>query len=931
MSVVDSRKVMIFCKGVDRTIDIRNCEAIGNRYRICFKNGREYFYNRNNIRIFHNPESISFKNKSVFHNQILLENISKILLFGKKHDAYYRIFRLHQDPFSAPVSEFEFLENAATPQSTFILDYYRHIVCLLESRHNEEKGFLTRLYDRLGFIHPESILAAYLNRRYPTYTGNFTSRTYPLIFPFRFNLSQKTALENALSNPVSVIEGPPGTGKTQTILNILANLVAVGKKSVAVVSFNNEAVNNIRDKLDKAGYGFLVADLGRKEKRENFFNQLQQADVSSFKSTSSLGSLEKEIGKLNQQLAGLLAINNSGAQLRQELAAYRLEQQHFEKQIEGKSSRIEKLPLFAKSSEKLITCLADLHLADRLGIHSTFLFKLKLLFKYGIFRFWKKSGKMDFYVTLQREFYRLKIHELEKIYRKNQEYLEKHSFDSLSETHYKKSVEYFRKQLYELYFRLAKPSFTEKALQDSRHFRKFLKYYPVILSTNHSLLNSIPDHYLLDYVIIDEASQVDLLTALPVLSRCRNLIVVGDTKQLPQIIDTKLDKTGLSSIPAEYDYFSQNILSSILAVFKQHVPRVILKEHYRCHPEIIGFCNRKYYNDELIPFTSADMSEKPLVLYKTAKGNHSRQITHDYVKERGIYNQREIDIVQNEMLEKLGINPEKDDIGFVTPYRRQVCKASRILPDYIVSDTVHKYQGREKDIIILSTVLDKKSGRNHLHFVDDPHLVNVAVSRARKKLIVDTDHDYFMKHGKHMRDLCHYIQYHTLDSQVIESDVISVFDLLYKNYSDKLKKLQARLSDHSQFRSENIIHALLEDILSRPEYSDFTFVAQVRLHDIFRNPNFANTGSSHDMENDYLDKASVDFVIYRKCGNRFAFAIEVDGFAFHENNPEQLTRDRLKQAIFDKYGLKIPRLPTNGSGEEQKILAMLDRVQQSYG
>ena len=141
MSVVDSRKVMIFCKGVDRTIDIRNCEAIGNRYRICFKNGREYFYNRNNIRIFHNPESISFKNKSVFHNQILLENISKILLFGKKHDAYYRIFRLHQDPFSAPVSEFEFLENAATPQSTFILDYYRHIVVFLNPNIMKRKAF----------------------------------------------------------------------------------------------------------------------------------------------------------------------------------------------------------------------------------------------------------------------------------------------------------------------------------------------------------------------------------------------------------------------------------------------------------------------------------------------------------------------------------------------------------------------------------------------------------------------------------------------------------------------------------------------------------------------------------------------------------------------------------------------------------------------
>ena len=81
--------------------------------------------------------------------------------------------------------------------------------------------------DNLTFVHPESVLGSYLNRlpiqeRTPEMDG--------VIFPFRFNLSQKKALENALTHSVSVIEGPPGTGKTQTILNIIANLIAVQEK-----------------------------------------------------------------------------------------------------------------------------------------------------------------------------------------------------------------------------------------------------------------------------------------------------------------------------------------------------------------------------------------------------------------------------------------------------------------------------------------------------------------------------------------------------------------------------------------------------------------------------------------------------------------------------------------------------------------------------
>lgn len=66
----------------------------------------------------------------------------------------------------------------------------------------------------------------------------------------------------ALVSRISIIGGPPGIGKTQTILNILANTAIMRNKSVAVVSGNNAAVQNVKDKLHKEGDGFFGASLG---------------------------------------------------------------------------------------------------------------------------------------------------------------------------------------------------------------------------------------------------------------------------------------------------------------------------------------------------------------------------------------------------------------------------------------------------------------------------------------------------------------------------------------------------------------------------------------------------------------------------------------------------------------------------------------------
>ncbi len=72
--------------------------------------------------------------------------------------------------------------------------------------------------------------------------------------------------------------------------------------------------------------------------------------------------------------------------------------------------------------------------------------------------------------------------------------------------------------------------------------------------------------------------------------------------------------------------------------------------------------------------------------------------------------------------------------------------------------------------------------------------------------------------------------------------------------------------------------------------------------------------------------AALDFVIYYKFNKQPILLIEVDEFAFHENNPEQLKKDKLKNSILSSYELPFMRLSTNGSGEAQKIRDRLDVI-----
>lgn len=911
---MDLKSVMVLVKGKDETKNITSINYDDNgKVLITYKGTRTYTYNKMNITILDQPKIIELNGQVAYNSNVPIYEPKLILDFGP----YIRVIKHNGDPIKIRCSEFSVIEDGAKSQSAQTTLAYLKDIAQYTS-NNPKKGFyLQREMDQLTFVHPESVLSRYLNGQ--TIEVRIPD-TNSIIFPFHFNLSQKAALENALTNSISVIEGPPGTGKTQTILNLIANIAAIQGKSVAVVSNNNEAVKNVIEKMAKQNYGFLTALLGKSSNQDDFFASMPVAEMDGWDCEEQKAELIQHIEVLNVKLNHLLRTDRKRAQLCQELRAWQLEQAHFEEYYARQEvEEIVKLPLFKATPNRIISFLAETSLAKEQHQSNKILYKLKLLFKYGVFDYKKlQQQELSILLSLQKEFYLQQIKKLESEIAAQESKLEAASFDALLDKHQQCSEKLFRKCLYQSHSGLKTSGFTKKSFKVM--FEEFIQAFPVILSTTYSLRRSIPQNYLLDYVIIDEASQVDILTGILAFSCCRNVIIVGDVKQLPQITDKKIEPMLRTSPPnAVYNYFQHNILSSIISLYGSNLPREILREHYRCHPQIIEFCNQKYYDGELIPYTSSDLEDCPLVIYKTAEGNHMRRVTMG--EKKGNYNQRELDVIVEEVLKNPDIAENHEKIGFVTPYRKQADKAGQLLSGGIQSDTVHKYQGREKDIMIMSTVLDNtRDGQIGLDFVDDPQMVNVAVSRAIRQFVLVTDHDLFFKRGKDIGDLICYIQYSTLDKYVIGSNIVSVFDLLYRQYSSKLTRLKSKMDKSARYQSEEALRVLLEEILEEPQNSRYGYVHGMLLRNLLNTVDLLTDEELRFVNN----RASLDFVVYYKQGKTCVLVVEVDGFAFHENNPDQKRRDSLKDAILEKYGIPLLRLPTNGSREREKIKKVLN-------
>lgn len=900
-------KNLVLVKGKDRTKDIRKWEYRDGRIVITYEDGACFRYAYYNVKFFKDPVEIEPKDSHILRNNQPLSGVARIQNFK----SYIRV--IYKNGFTETFNsgEIQFVHSCLSDANSNNLFEYLKQVAIAVSLHTEDgSNILGKRYGKIDFVREDSILASFLSG-IPPLSNDKQSRT--AVYPFGFNASQKEAIDNALNNKLSIIEGPPGTGKTQTILNIIANVVMRGE-SVAVVSSNNSATANVFDKLKKYNLDFIAAYLGSSTNKETFIeNQSQTMPL--FESwtidNDEYSQIITELKEMGNELDEMLKNKNRLSLLTQEIEAIHLEQKYFmqyynetnENDIDFRAVRKMKasavLKLWAQSEH---------YVKEKKRI--TAWRKIKNFFQFGIYNqnFYQNSLERITAIC-QKHYYETAQSELQKQINEIKKKLSNYSFDTKMNEYSELSMHIFKFYIAKKYSSATKRQIYE--INDLwKNSEQFISDYPIILSTTYSLRSSLSNKFVYDYVIIDEASQVDLATGALAFSCAKKAVIVGDLKQLPNVVTSEERKTtdgifNRFTLPEAYRYSNHSLLSCVTELF-ENVPQVMLKEHYRCHPKIIDFCNKKFYNNQLVILSSPKTDKPPLVVYRTVEGNHAREHI----------NQRQIDVIRKEVIPGQNLKVDDESIGIISPYRNHTKALENSFKDTTVkAATVDKFQGQEKDTIILCTVDNEVSD-----FTDNPHRLNVAVSRAVNQLIIVTDGNKSNK-SNNMSDLIKYVQYNNLD--VIQSEIYSVFDYLYKSYYKKRAELLAKQKRVSEYDSENLMYGIIRKVLATESLSKLDVVLHVPLKMIIRDPLHLN-----DEETSYAMNilTHVDFLIFDKLSKQPILVVEVDGYAFHNQNTRQHQRDIMKDEILRKYNIPIARFKTNESDEEIRLAEALKSI-----
>lgn len=276
---------------------------------------------------------------------------------------------------------------------------------------------------------------------------------------------------------------------------------------------------------------------------------------------------------------------------------------------------------------------------------------------------------------------------------------------------------------------------------------------------------------LFDLVVIDEASQCDIASVLPMLFRAKQAVIIGDPKQLGHITSLSkmqdynlLEKYHLNSV---WSYSASSLYdrASLLTDFDQIIQ---LRDHHRSFADIIEFSNKEFYGGKLRVATSYDRLKRPV---NVPLGIHWFDVKGRTIRPEGgsILNESEASMIVKS-LEKLIVNYGFDgSVGVVTPFRAQVIKIQELISknpdlaagleknDFIV-DTIHKFQGDEKDVMFFSPVISQGTRDSSLNFLKSTgQLFNVAVTRARSVLIVVGDKDFCSSCGVPYME--HFVKY----------------------------------------------------------------------------------------------------------------------------------------------------------------------------
>lgn len=763
----------------------------------------------------------------------------------------------------------------------------------------------------------------------------------PLLEPIPLNLEQRQAIRSSLKRPLTVITGPPGTGKSQIVSALLMN-AAIRGKCVLFTSKNHKAVDVVEARVNSLGPRPVLMRLGDNDYQTQLADYLaallgseatdeDQQDYEQSRIQSK--NLAEEGKRLQAELLELIELRNLVDTLEQKSESCRnaLGEEAFHRATE-----LTCLPQLDVGLRKLSCALQLATRAEQNYFVNTlwFLFRKQRIQKFRSLTttLLPLCDEISFSLPQPPETDEDMIHWAETIQTLAQhcEYL------NIAHEYHKQRIRLGSSSPLEQFYTAIADNTEQVALSSISFWNAWLKVAPARLSkqdrtdlgnylsilrmivssspnnsyagrqvrnqlkslfpkvasilscwavTSLSASRKIPfEPGFFDLVIIDEASQCDIASAIPLLYRAKHAVIIGDPKQLQHISSITparntnlLARHDLIATHARWSYSDSSVFELASSVVGSGDVTMLL-DHHRSHADIIGFSNQYFYDQRLRVATRYDRlkptpgNEAP-VRWIQVKG-HATQPANG----AGAQNRDEALAVLKE-LERLIIEQNYEGtVGVVTPFRAQATLINRLIGNHpysavlnhrteLLSETAHRFQGDERDLIIFSPVLAEGISSGSVHFLNKTaNLFNVAITRAKASLVVIGDADAAASSG--VDYLCKFAEY--------------------------ARNASRASSDPHDFTHQNLTKHYPEverpNLVSTWERTFYTQLYQAGIRPIPQYP---------------VEKYTLDFAILD--GNR-RLNVEVDGERYHKAwNGELLYRDQLRNMRMIELGWDVMR------------------------
>jgi len=422
-------------------------------------------------------------------------------------------------------------------------------------------------------------------------------------------------------------------------------------------------------------------------------------------------------------------------------------------------------------------------------------------------------------------------------------------------------------------------------------FARYFKLFPKLVSQlpcwaiTSLIARRIPfEPGFFDLLVVDEASQCDIASLLPLLFRAKAAVIIGDPMQLRHIsgISPRRDRDllqqhGLAETHINWA-FSENSVFDLASPLASADDIIMLRDHHRSHADIIEFSNQHFYEGRLRVATNYDRLRRPsldapAVRWIQVEGAATRPGS-------GALNDAEARAVVQELERIVLQQGYRGSVGVVTPFRAQANRISDLLHAHpnanlllrngeLLVDTVHRFQGDERDMMIFSPVVSRGISDGAVGFLRKTgNLFNVAITRARAVLVVVGD----MGAAKNA-DIKH----------------LSAFVRYFERMSTNAHRT-------GELNAEDYDGGPLYPTVARPEsVSDWERLFYAKLYRAGLRPI-----PQYDVE-----KFTLDFAL---IADRRRLNIEVDGERYHRDwTGELLHRDQLRNMRLIELGWDVMR------------------------